>query len=107
VGERFEIRAIATNTAQRPQKLVSLDIADEYLQGIAVEKSDPPFKEAFHVPIDNTMSYVFELPMGPGEQREVVFQAYAAHAGDHAGDVDFCINSEFAFISYPVRTIVE
>lgn len=106
-GERFEIRAVAKNTAQKPQKLVALDIADEYLEGIAIEKSTPPFKEAFHVPIDNSTSYVFDLPLKPGEQREVVFQAYAAHTGDHAGDVDFCINSEFTFVSYPVRTIVE
>jgi len=106
-GERFEIRAVVTNTARRAQKLVALDVADKYLEGIAIESSDPPFKEAYHVPIDNTVSYVFKLPIDPGGQREIVFQAYAAHEGDHMGEVDFCINTEFTFVSHPLRTIVE
>ena len=106
-GERFEIRAVVTNTGNSSQKLVALDVADEYLEGIAIESSEPPFKEAYHVPIDNTVSYVFKLPIDPGGQREVVFQAYAAHAGDHMGEIDFCINTDFTFVSHPLRTIVE
>ena len=43
-----------------------------------------------------------ELP-GPAV---VVFQAYAAHPGDWAGDFDFCIDSEFDFVSEHVRTLV-
>ena len=106
-GERFEIRAVVTNTGDRSQQLVALDVADEYLEGIAIESSEPPFKEAYHVPIDNTVSYVFKLPIEPGGQREIVFHAYAAHEGDHMGEVDFCINTDFTFVSYPLRTIVE
>ena len=106
-GERFEIHAVVTNTGSRSQKLVALDVADEYLEGVAIESSDPPFKEAYHVPIDNTVSYVFKLPIEPGGQREVVFQAYAAHPGDHSGEIDFCINTDFTFVSHPLRTIVQ
>ena len=36
----------------------------------------------------------------------VAISAYAAHAGDYAGDIDFCINSAVSCLSYPVRTII-
>ena len=105
--QRFQIEATARNTGSAVQTLVSLDIADEYLQGIVIESSTPPFANAFHVPIDNTMSYSFDLPIQPGAEVTVLFQAFAAHPGDFAGEVDFCINSETSFVSYPVRTIVQ
>jgi hypothetical protein len=105
-GETFEIRATVQNTASKPQRLVSLDVGDRYLKGIAVVGTEPAFKSASHVPIDDTMSYTFDLPLPPGERRTVVFTARAVAAGDHASEVDFCINSETSFLSYPVRTIV-
>jgi hypothetical protein len=106
-GDRFTFVARIRNTAARRQRLVSLDVADEYLEGIAVESTTPPFSEAMHVPIDDTVSYTYELPIPPGGEVAVVFNAYAAHAGDWAGDVDFCVNSATDFVSYPVRTIVK
>ena len=58
------------------------------------------------VPLDNTVSYSFGVPIPPGGEAVVVFQAYAAHPGDWAGDFDFCIDSEFDFVSEHVRTLV-
>lgn len=105
-GERFTIRARIRNTAPELQELVDLDIADAYLKGIVIERTEPPFKEAMHVPIDDTMSYKLELPVPSGEERVVVLHAYAAHPGDYAGEFDFCVNTIYDFVSYPARTVV-
>ena len=60
-----------------------------------------------HIPIDNTMSYSFDLPIAPGERVVVVFHACAAQAGDDPGEVDFCINSEMSCLQSLIRTIVQ
>lgn len=106
-GGRFQIVAKVQNSAPRPQILVSLDVADSHLEGIVVERTEPPFTEAFHVPIDNTMSYTFNLNINSGAQQVVVLHAYAARSGDFKGEVDFCINTAYDCMPYPIRTIVE
>ncbi|MDX1436925.1 MAG: hypothetical protein R3335_08945 [Anaerolineales bacterium] len=82
-------------------------MADEYLEGIIIESSNPMFRDSSHIPIDNTISYSYDIPMGPGEEIWVVFTAYAAKAGDYAGDIDFCINDEMTCLPYRIRTIIE
>jgi hypothetical protein len=106
-GDRFEIRAKVLNTSSEQQTLCDLDIADGYLEGIIIEGTRPEYTEAWHVPIDNTMSYSFDLPLSPGEAAVVVLSAYAAKRGDYSGEIDFCINTEYNYLSAPVRTIVE
>ena len=106
-GERFEIRAKVLNTSGKQQTLCDLDIADGYLEGIIIEDTKPDYSEAWHIPIDNTMSYSFDLAIPPGEETVVVLTAYAAKRGDYSGELDFCINTEFNYLSAPVRTIVE
>jgi hypothetical protein len=106
-GERFEIRAKVLNTAREKQVLRDLDIADAYLEGIVIESTRPEFREAMHIPIDNTMSYSFDIPIDPGDETVVVFTAYAAKRGDFSGEIDFCVNTEFNYLPYPIRTVVE
>ncbi len=105
-GERFTIVVRVRNGAGKKRTLVDLDVADEYLSGIVIENSQPPFKDAMHVPIDNTLSYSFDIPIAAGGETVVEFAAYAAHRGDFQGDIDFCIDSGVSCLSYPVRTLV-
>lgn len=106
VDEPFKVVLTVRNTGPETKTLVDVDIADEFLEGVVVQSMDPPFKDAMHVPFDNTQSYSMDLPVPPGQTVTVTVSAYAAHAGDWAGDVDFCIDSAVACISYPMRTIV-
>jgi hypothetical protein len=107
MGEEFVIVTTVKNTASEPQTLVSLDIGDAYLNGIAILRTEPDFREASHIPIDNTMSYVFKLTIDEGDDVEVWLYAKAIKSGDHRSEIDFCINSEFSFITKPIRTIVD
>ena len=103
----FVVLAGVTNTGDESRTLVDLDVADSTLEGIVIQRTEPPFSDAMHVPIDNTQSYSFDLPIAPGEEVVVRFHAVAAHKGDFAGDIDFCVDSETSCGSYPLRTIVE
>ena len=105
-GESFTIVATVHNDAPTEQILTDLDVADEYLKGINIGASDPPFSDSMHIPIDNTRSYSFDLPIPPGGSISVTFEAVALHPGDYAGEIDFCINSDVSFVSSPVRTVV-
>lgn len=106
-GDNFVVTATVRNSASKPQTLVSLDVGDKYLEGIAILKTDPNHQEATHIPIDNTMSYVFNLPLKPGEARQILLYAKAVKAGDYYSEIDFCINSDTSFLSKTVRTVVE
>lgn len=106
-GETFRIVARARNTGDEDRSLVDLDLADEYLAGIMILDTEPGYHGSMHVPIDNTVSYKFELPIPPGGEAEVTFEAQALTAGDFAGDFDFCIDSETTCLSSHVRTLVQ
>ena len=106
VDQEFYITLTIRNTGSSTQTLVDVDIADEYLEGVVVRETDPAFKDAMHVPFDNTQSYSMDITLPAGREVTVTISAYAAHAGDYAGDIDFCINSAVSCLSYPVRTII-
>src|SRR5438445_6610747 len=75
VGDRFTLKAVVKNTGAAAQKLVDLDISEAYLKGFVLEKSEPAFTEATHVPIDDKRSYTFNKAVAPGEEASVVFKA--------------------------------
>jgi hypothetical protein len=106
VDEEFQIVLTINNTGPSAQTLVDLDVADEYLEGVVVREIDPAFSDAMHVPFDNTQSYSMDLALPASQAVKVTISAHAAHAGDFGGDIDFCINSAVACLSYPVRTII-
>lgn len=105
-GEIFQTTISISNTASFHQELYSIDIADEYLEGILLVESEPQFKESSHVPIDETESYRYNLTIAPHQTLEVLLTFKATQSGVYRGDADFCINSDYNFISFPLRTVV-
>jgi uncharacterized protein (DUF58 family) len=106
VGERFDVVATVENTSDSTRTLVDLDIAQTYLAGLAVETSRPSFRNASHIPLDETLSHSYDLPIRPGQEAKIVLSVLAVREGDFSGDFDFCIDSEVRCLSYPARTIV-
>lgn len=107
LGEHFKISAHVDNASGKAVKLRTLDIGDAYLDGIAIHQTDPPHSEKVHLPIDNTLSFVFEIDIPPGERVVVDFHAEAQKSGVYQGDFDLCVNSAvncfFQTITTPVR----
>jgi hypothetical protein len=107
IDKEFVITATVKNTASKEQKLVSLDIGDEYLKGIAIVKTEPDNSESRHIPLDNTVTYTFNIPVKPGKEIKVTFYAKALKKGDFNSEIDFCINNEVSFLSKSIRTVVQ
>ena len=105
-GEQFVIAIQIENTADETQVLHSIDISDHYLDGIAIVSTEPPYRQSYHVPIDNTQSYEMSLDLPPHETTTVRLNAVAVAEGDFNSFFDACINSDVSFLTYPIRTIV-
>lgn len=107
VKQEFVIEVRVQNTAAKSQKLVSIDVGDAYLQGVAIQRTDPAFKQSMHVPIVNVQSYEYGQPIAAGGELVVKLHAVAVKAGDFAADVSVCVNSESTCQVHPIRAVVE
>lgn len=106
LNDDFDVVVKLVNSASKPQELYSIDISNHYLTGVMVLKTEPEYKESTRIPIDNTTSYVYKQELLPGDTVKVTISCKAIDLGDFKGDFDFCINSDFNFMSKQVRTIV-
>jgi hypothetical protein len=106
LNEPFVITIRIKNTAETAQSLIDLDVAKDYLRGIAVGDSSPPFKESTGLPMDGGTSYTFNHSIPAHGEFVVTLQAVGVEEGDYTGDIDVCINSAMAFTTHQVRTKV-
>ena len=103
-GELFTITTKIKNTSNKPQELVSIDIANNYLEGIVILGTTPNYNDVVHVPIDNTTSYSFNKTINPNSEITIRFNARAINSGIYNSTIDFCINSEISFLSRGIFT---
>lgn len=106
-GQPFTVTVRVYNDASSPQKLESLDISDDWLNGVTLTSSSPAYTDASHVPLDNTWSYTYGQTIPPGGSVEIQLQATGVAPGTHRGDIDVCVGGMARFNSYPVSTTVE
>ena len=106
LDDEFVTQVTITNKLNETQELVSIDIGDGYLEGIALITTYPNYSDQMHVPIDNTVSYSFGKEIGPHESITIDLHWRALSAGEFSDEIDFCINSELSFISRGARTKV-
>lgn len=106
-GEEFVFEVRVENTAKSSQLLYSIDIWDEYLEGIFIRGTEPPFIDCYHMPIDNTQRYEFKKDIPAEDTLVVKFYAVGIEPGDYSAYLDVCINTGTSFLTHPVITIVE
>jgi|SRR5689334_15679914 len=104
-GEQFEITARVRNTGSTRQRLFGIDVDGDYLRGIAIRSAEPPWKEVTDI-LGLAKSYTFKTPIEPGQEIVIVLHASALRTGDFGGDVDFCVNSDFTYLTLQARTVV-
>ena len=106
-GNTFTITATIENLLDSEQKLDSINIGDAYLEGVAVTGSSPSFSGTWHVPIDNTISHTFEIPIPARETLTVTFSVTALTLGDFEDAFNICVNGPTSCIFKRIRTLVE
>jgi hypothetical protein len=107
-GESFVIEVQIENTAPHAQVLDSIDIGVAYLDGIAIQGTEPAFvNSSRYTFLEEFQSYDFQQNIPPAERLQVQFYAVAAKPGDFSSDLDVCINDGANCLTFPVRTVVE
>lgn len=106
-GEEFAIEIQVENSADKEQLLHSIDIYDSYLEGIAIQRTEPKFIQSYHTPVIGMQTYELKRQIPPQTSITVLVFAKGVRKGDFQGDLQVCINSETSCLSYPLRTIVE
>jgi hypothetical protein len=104
VGQAFTVKVTITNASANPVQVRDIDVGEEYLAGIMVESVDPkPASSSvamgYHT---NTMNQTVPV----NGSLTVTFNMKALSAGDHMGDIDVYLDSDFTFVSNGLRTIV-
>ena len=103
-GELFTITTKIKNTSPQSQELVSIDISNNYLEGIVILGTTPYYNNVEPVPFDNTTSYSFNKTINPNSQITIKFNAKAINKGTYNSTIDFCINSEISFLTRGIFT---
>jgi len=105
--EEFDVFVKILNTSDSEQKLLSIDIANQYLKGIMVLNIDPVYKESMRIPIFNSMNYSYNYSLVPDDTTVFKIECKAIALGDFSGDFEFCINNDMDMLSRNVRTVVK
>jgi hypothetical protein len=103
-GQGFLILVTIRDTSGKAQELDSIDISDTYLDGIAIERTEPPFLESFSILGYRSFNFAREIPANG--DLIVRFFVVGVRTGDFSGDIDVCINGPGNCLSYPLRSIV-
>ncbi len=106
-GDEFTIIAKVENTGVQQKTLVSLDLGDAYLDGIAVLRTEPEHKALTHVALANTMKYRFDLAIEAGNYIEIRIYAIATKRGDYNSNIYFSTKPPVIFLGKSIRTVVE
>lgn len=106
VNQPFVIKAKIHNTGHEEQKLLTIDFPDNFVQGIMIERTEPPFLQSRHNPGINTVSYKFNMRLQDGDERVIIIHATPLREGDYSGQVSFVVNADWSALSFPIQTVV-
>ena len=106
LNEEFKIIITIENTADEPNILKDIDVQSDYLDGIFIISSDPPFYDTFPGRVSGYQNYKFDYSIAGGETLEVRLYALGTNSGSYSGVVDVCIKSVGCCLGRPIRTVV-
>ncbi|MCH8274915.1 MAG: hypothetical protein IH851_09000 [Armatimonadetes bacterium] len=104
VGEEFEIAVHIKPRNFDRLELHSIDFGPEYMEGIAIRSSDPPYASS-DLFFDST-SYEFGQEIPVAEGLWVRFRAQALEPGDYHGDLMIWFATSFDSVDRTIRTVV-
>lgn len=109
--DKVEFVIHVTNHNEDLITLTKLDIGADYFEGFTLLSVVPNY-DSYYMPEETSSweqfrSYYFSMPIEPGETVSITFVSNAVTAGDYAGSLDVCINSEYSCIYKAIRTVVK
>lgn len=110
VNEPFAVTLQLNNLVTATQMLHSIDIEDDYLEGIRLERSTPVYSAVHALPLTNFTSFEFgqEIPVNTnGIQVTVIDLLFVAEeAGTFSGIIDVCLGDGTLCLAQPLETAV-
>lgn len=111
VGDQIELTVSIANSGSTAMQLMSIDISLNYLNGIAIDHTDPAFTESSQFNAlgggETFQTFYFHQSIAPGNTLTILFNGVAVAAGDYSGSVDVCIDSDFNCATNIVRTVIK
>ena len=106
--EDFVVEMQLNNTNSQPQQLHSIDIHEDYMNGVKVNSSEPAYTR-FRTFEGGGLyySYDFMREIPANSTLVVKFAMTAIYIGDYAGDVYVCVNSATLCNIYRITTHIE
>lgn len=105
-NDTFGLAIQIENLDARPRVLDSIEFSPDYLAGITIEESAPPFTTASERPYSGDQAYIFDLTLESGEIVTVEFSAVGQQAGEFSGELDVCLDGMVRCLSYGIQTVV-
>ena len=111
VGDNIELKVSVANSGSTDMQLMSVDISLNYLNGIAIDHTDPAFTESSQFSAlgggETFQTFYYHQSIAPGETLTILFNGVAISAGDYSGSVDVCLDSDFNCATNIVRTVIK
>ena len=104
-GDTFDVQVTINNLANRTRVLHSIDVDDDFLAGVLIQRSTPPWQYSSHL-FDDFVTYEFQLDIPPNTKTVVVFNVRALKPGDYMGNWDVCIDGPSSCVFEVLRTII-
>jgi hypothetical protein len=106
LGEEFTLTVVVRNLREEePFHLSEIDIAESYLDHFLILGTKPRAKSEMHVPLDNTRSFSYEVPVAPLQEKRFAFQFRSTAPGLFRGDVDVCEGTRFLTTSLQTEVL--
>jgi len=105
-NQAFVIDTIISNTGRGEQKLLSIDVPDKVLQGMLIERTEPPYVAVRHNAGLNSASYQFNMKLPGGNKQSIKIHAKATQVGDYSGELSFVVNKDWSALGFPIRMLV-
>ena len=108
IGQEVRLEVIVLNNSSQTSELSSIDISTGYLDGVVISSSTPPYQSTSQYESLGVQyqTYYFDQTIPSGGSLTVILTGEAILTGDHTGEIDVCVGSDFSCINNILRTLV-
>jgi hypothetical protein len=106
-GSQFELTIQISNRTSEEQKLKSIKIDKDYLEAIAIIKTEPNYKNVSNKFLGNQKVYEFQLPIDTKKETEFKFYAEALKKGRYIPKIEVDTTYEFSSFNKEINAIID
>lgn len=106
-GSQFEITLQVKNNTSKEQKLKEIKIDKEYLEAVAIIKTEPNYKNVSESLFSDQKNYEFQVPINSHEKIEFKFYAEAIKKGRYIPNFDVDTTYELSSLHKEINAFID